>query len=101
MRGETLPHQAGNFKKVVQLLDDGVRGFRIGVHKNFWRGCTRDQFVGMSVFDHPLIAVRPDGTYDAAGSILIKALRGEPPFDLPPDSDAHDPERYPRMPAEH
>ena len=101
MRGEDLPHGARAFKKVVQLLEDGVRGFRIGVHRNFWRGCTRDQFVAMSIFGHPLIAARADGTYDAAASTLIKALLGEPPFDAPPDSDTHDPSRYPRMPAEH
>lgn len=49
----------------------------------------------MSIFDHPLIAVRPSGTYDAAGSTLVKALRGDPPFDAPPGSDTCDPSRYP------
>ncbi|MEO8286283.1 MAG: ferritin-like protein [Chloroflexota bacterium] len=92
-----------DFAKVVRLLEDGVRGFRIGVHHNFWRGCTRDQFVALSIFDNPLFATRPDGTFDAASSNLIKALRGEPPFDVPeePGDGSYDPSHYPRMPAEH
>jgi hypothetical protein len=85
---------------VVRLLNEAVRGFRIGAHHNFWRGCTRDQFVSMSVFGQPLISARPDSTFDAANSNLIKALRGEPPFDAP-EEGADDPSRYPRMPAHH
>jgi hypothetical protein len=90
-----LPPQPRGFKKVVRILDDSVRGFRIGVHHNFWRGCTRDEFVGKVIFGTPLIAVRPDGAFDADNSNLIKALRGETPFDGAP------PQRYPRMPAHH
>jgi hypothetical protein len=100
MLGEALSYPEQNFKKVVRLLEGSVRGFHIGAHRNFWRGCTRDQFVGMSVFGNPLIAVRADGSFDAAGSNLIKALRGEPPFDAP-ESGEHDPSSYPRMPAHH
>jgi hypothetical protein len=98
-RGEALPPPPQDFKKVVQLLEDGVRGFRIGAHHNFWRDCTRDQFVATSVFGNPLIATTPDGTFDAAGSNLIKALRGEPPFNAP-ESDGPDHTLYPRMPVE-
>jgi hypothetical protein len=54
----------------------------------------------MSVFGHPLIAVREDGSFDAAGSNLMKALRGEPPFDAP-EVGEHDPSQMPRMPAHH
>jgi hypothetical protein len=100
MVGEPLAYPETNFGKVVRLLEGSVRGFRIGAHRNFWRGVTRDEFVAMSVFGQPLIALRPDGSFDAANSNLIKALRGEPPFDAPPDGE-HDPARYPRMPAEH
>lgn len=100
MRGEPLAYEAVNFRKVIELLESSVRGFNIGAHHNFWRGCTRDQFVAMSVFGEKLIAVRPDGTFDAANSILMKALRGEPPFDAP-ESGEHNTSSYPRMPAHH
>jgi hypothetical protein len=99
-RGEPLPQQPQDFKKVVRLLEDGVRGFHIGAHHNFWRDLTRDQFVAASVFGIPLFAARPDGTFDAANSNLIKALRGEPPF----GADEHQQQGgllFPRMPAEH
>jgi hypothetical protein len=99
-RRETLPQQAQDFQKVVRLLEDGVRGFRIGAHHNFWRDCTRDQFVAASVYGNPLFTARPDGTFDAAGSTLIKALRGDAPFgaDLRPGQEGS---FFPRMPAEH
>ena len=99
IKGEPLPWRTRDFKKVVELLENGVRGFRIGAHHNFWRGVTRDEFVAVSVFGNPLIAKREDGTFDAANSKLIKALRGEPPFDAPEGNK--DMTRYPRMPAEH
>jgi hypothetical protein len=100
MSGEALSYREQNFKKVVRLLENGVRGFRIGAHRNFWRGTTRDQFVAMNVFGTQLIAARQDGSFDAAGSNLIKALRGEPPFDVPEDVEG-DESSYPRMPAHH
>lgn len=98
MRGDALPGPGAGFSKVVRLLESAVRGFRVGAHHNFWRGVTRDEFVSMSVFGHALVARREDGSFDAAGSNLIKALRGEPPFD---GADPADPSRMPRMPADH
>jgi hypothetical protein len=103
MLGDTLPGPSTGFSKVVRLLDSAVRGFTVGAHHNFWRGVTRDEFVSMSVFGNPLLAQREDGRFDAAASNLVKALRGEPPFDgaegSPPDPSG--PSRFPRMPAEH
>lgn len=103
MAGERLVYGEQDFRKVVTLLDESVRGFRIGVHHNFWRECTRDQFVAMEIFGNKLIAVREDGSFDAEGSNLIKALRGEAPFDAKSEEEEgeHDPSRYPRMPAQH
>jgi hypothetical protein len=54
----------------------------------------------MSIFGNPLIAARPDGSFDAANSNLIKALRGEAPFDTP-EGEEEAPSHYPRMPAHH
>jgi hypothetical protein len=103
MLAEPLTYPESNFRKVLELLESSVRGFSIGVHHNFWRGCTRDEFVAMGIFGNNLIAVRPDGSFDGANSNLIKALRGEPPFDAPESSESgeQDPSRYPRMPAHH
>jgi hypothetical protein len=101
MLGEALTYPEKDFKKVVRLLDDAVRGFRVGAHHNFWRGCTRDDFVAASIFGHPLITTRPDGSFDAANSNLIKALLGEPPFDAAEEDEEHDPSHFPRMPAHH
>jgi hypothetical protein len=92
--GDMLPEQSQGFEKVVRILEDSVRGFNIGVHHNFWRGCTREEFVNLSIFGNPLIARRADGAFDPEGSNLMKALRGEQPFDGAPD-------RFPRMPAKH
>jgi hypothetical protein len=100
MRGDALPRPSTGFSKVVRLLESAVRGFSVGAHHNFWRDATRDEFVSMSVFGNALVARREDGSFDAAGSNLIKALRGEPPFDGG-EADPSDPSRFPRMPAEH
>jgi hypothetical protein len=97
LRGDALPGPSAGFPKVVRLLESAVRGFKVGAHHNFWRDVTRDEFVSMSVFANALLARREDGSFDAAGSNLIKALRGEPPF----DGAEGDPSRFPRMPAEH
>lgn len=99
MRGDALPRPSTGFSKVVGLLESAVRGFTVGAHRNFWRDVSRDEFVAMSVFGNPLVARRENGSFDAAGSNLIKALRGEPPFDAAGPSGG--PSRFPRMPAEH
>jgi hypothetical protein len=99
MSGDQLPRQPGGFKRVVRILEESVRGFDIGVHHNFWRGCTRDQFVEMSIFGNPLIARAEGGHFDADNSNLIKALRSEAPFDAMEGDE--DRSRYPRMPAHH
>jgi hypothetical protein len=97
LRGDALPGPSTGFSKVVRLLEGAVRGFKVGAHHNFWRDVTRDEFVSMSVFGNALVARREDGSVDAAGSNLIKALKGEPTF----DGAESDPSRFPRMPAEH
>ena len=81
--------------RVIQILDRAIGGpnVNIGVHRAFWRGLTRDQFVAKKVFDLPLVTVS-----DGRHSNLVKALRGESPFgiDLPtPPADAE----FSRMPA--
>jgi photosystem II stability/assembly factor-like uncharacterized protein len=82
-------------ERVIQILDQAIGGpnVNIGVHRAFWRGLTRDQFVAKKVFDLPLVTVS-----DGRHSNLIKALRGESPFgiDLPtPPAGAE----FSRMPA--
>ena len=100
--GAPLPPHDDNFRKVTRILESAVRGFRIGAHHNFWRGCTRDQFVEMGIFGNPLIARTPDGGFDAANSNLLRALRGEDPFTAPEESEGPpDYSHYPRMPAHH
>lgn len=81
--------------RVTQILDQAIGGpnVNIGVHRAFWRGLTREQFVTKKVFDLPLVTVS-----DGQHSNLVKALRGESPFgiDLPtPPPDAE----FSRMPA--
>jgi photosystem II stability/assembly factor-like uncharacterized protein len=83
------------FQQVVNILDAAIGGpaVNIGVHRAFWRGLTRDEFVGKKVFGLDVVTVG-----QGANSNLVKALRGEVPFgsDLPdPPADA----RFSRMPA--
>src|SRR5207247_2201535 len=37
--GRELPAQPAHFQRVVRILENAVRGFRIGAHHNFWRDC--------------------------------------------------------------
>lgn len=77
------------FEKVKELLDAIVGSRPVRTHREFWRGKTRDEFVGYIVFGEvPLLVVG-----DGAGSNLVKALKGEPPFGDDPGS------LYRRMPA--
>jgi photosystem II stability/assembly factor-like uncharacterized protein len=83
------------YERVIQILDAAIGGpdVGIGAHGAFWRGLTRDQFVVKRVFGQDLVQVG-----QGAASNLVKALKGEAPFnDNPPDPppDA----RFPRMPA--
>ena len=76
------------FERVIQILDLAVGGptAPIGFHGAFWRGLTRNEFVAKKVIGLDLIAVG-----NGAGSNLVRALKGEPPFgaDLPnPPQDA-------------
>ncbi|QEG30620.1 Oxygen-dependent dichlorochromopyrrolate synthase [Gemmata obscuriglobus] len=76
------------FAQVVEILDQAVGGPAGAVgppHRAFWRGLTRDQFVAHKVLGHSLVAVG-----NGAGSALVKALKGEPPFDG---------SEFPRMPV--
>ncbi|HUP28249.1 MAG TPA: ferritin-like protein [Chloroflexia bacterium] len=96
LQGEALPGPRGGFARVVQILESSVHGFPIGAHHNFWRNCSRDEFVNKRIFGNPLIARAPEGGFDAANSNLVKALRGEMPFDA---ELAGDNTHFPRMPA--
>jgi photosystem II stability/assembly factor-like uncharacterized protein len=83
------------YARVVQILDDAIGGpdVNIGVHRAFWRGITREQFMAKKVFG--LDVVTPG---DGAASILVKALKGEAPFgiDLPDPTPGAE---FSRMPA--
>jgi hypothetical protein len=80
------------FERVVEILDRSVGGptAPAGPHLAFWRNKTRDQLVALSVFNLPLIELG-----DGAGSNLVKALKGEPPF----GTDQGSPGFFRRMPA--
>ncbi|MCG8458831.1 MAG: hypothetical protein MI919_21335 [Holophagales bacterium] len=65
-----------SYATIRNILDRAVDGDDIGAHGAFWRGQTRDQFVAHVVFGFPLVEVG-----NGAGSNLVKALRGESPFD--------------------
>lgn len=82
------------YERVTEILDNAIGGpmAAIGAHGAFWRGLTRNQFVGKMVFRLAIVTVN-----DGAGSNLVKALRGEAPFgaDLPVPPPVA---LYPRMP---
>lgn len=66
------------FQSVIDILDRAIGGptVQIGFHRAFWR-VPRDQFIEVRVFDEFDLVVVGDG----AASNLIKALKGEAPFD--------------------
>lgn len=70
------------YEHIIEILDNSIGGpaVEIGVHRAFWRGLTRDQFVVKRVRALDLVVVG-----DGANSNLVKALKGEAPFgaDLP------------------
>jgi photosystem II stability/assembly factor-like uncharacterized protein len=77
------PTPTTRYQRVIQILDDAIGGpsASIGAHGTFWRGLSRAQFVAYRVFGSYDLLVVGDG----AGSNLVKALKGEAPFngDLP------------------
>jgi photosystem II stability/assembly factor-like uncharacterized protein len=85
----------GRFQQVREILDAAIGGpdVEIGVHRAFWRGLTREEFVTKKVVNRPLLVVG-----DGAGSNLVRALAGEAPFgaDLPEPPDGA---IFSRMPA--
>ncbi|CCE98521.1 hypothetical protein SFHH103_04030 (plasmid) [Sinorhizobium fredii HH103] len=83
------------FQRVIEILDGAVGGSNasVGFHGAFWRNLTRNDFVAKKVLGLQLITVG-----DGAGSNLVKALKGQPPFgadllDAPPDAT------FSRMPS--
>ncbi len=81
------------YSKILKILENSVGGQSIGAHGNFWRGRSRDDFVGHSVFGQKLVTLG-----DGANSALVKAMRGLAPFgsDVPPSAPG---EIFRRMPA--
>ena len=82
-------------QKVVEILDAAIGGpdVNIAMHRAFWRGLSRDEFVAKNVLGLDLVTVG-----DGAGSNLVKALRGDAPF----GADLADPPagaQFSRMPA--
>ena len=84
------------YERVIKILDVSIGGStsEIGVHRAFWRGLTRDEFIAKRIRGLTMIDLAAGG----AASNLVKALRGEAPFgaDLtvpPPGAE------YSRMPA--
>lgn len=66
------------FEKVIAILDQAVGGPDVPVgfpHVDFWRGISRDAFVAKKIFGLQLVTLG-----DGAGSIVVKALKGETPF---------------------
>ena len=83
------------FSRVIAILDEAIGGpgEEIGAHGAFWRDTTRDEFIELTVFGRPVVALG-----DGAHSNLVLALKGEVPFgsDLP---DAPEDAIFRRMPA--
>lgn len=82
-------------QKVVAILDTAIGGpnVNIAMHRAFWRGLSRDEFVAKKVLGLDLVTLG-----DGAGSNLVMSLRGEAPF----GADLEDPPhgaRFSRMPA--
>jgi hypothetical protein len=60
------PFLPTGFAKAVTILEEAVRGFRIGLHGNFWAGKTRQSFVTTPV---PFIGLTPLAL-DAGGAVV-------------------------------
>jgi hypothetical protein len=64
-----------DFHKAVLILEEAVRGFDIGFHKNFWSDKTRDEFV-TTTSPAPPVQPDPQGGFDPDRSMLIRDLEG-------------------------
>jgi hypothetical protein len=70
------PQPAGiRYGRILEILDAAVGTAPVHGHGTFWRGLTRDQFVGKTVAGKQLLVVGR-----GSDSNLVKALRGEFPF---------------------
>lgn len=71
------------YERAIEILDNSIGGptVEIGVHRAFWRGLTRDEFIVKRIRGLTMIDLSGGG----AASNLVKALRGQAPFgaDLP------------------
>jgi hypothetical protein len=69
------------YQKVISILDGAVGGpaAPVGFHGPFWRNRTRDAFVAHVQFGQQLIVLN-----DPASSALIRAFKGDAPFDGAP-----------------
>ena len=66
------------YERVIEILDTAVGGpsATVGFHGAFWRNKTRDEFVAHIQFGQRLIILNDPGS-----SALVRALKGEDPFD--------------------
>jgi hypothetical protein len=71
---------ATTFKDVQAILENSVNGEDIGSHGNFWR-TTLEDFKTLVLFKGTAREKQVLIVGDGKNSNLIKALRGEPPFD--------------------
>jgi hypothetical protein len=73
-----------HFQKIVQILEEAVRGFKIGAHGNFWSGRARTPFIseGVTLVGIP-IKQNADGTFDADGSLLVSKIEASPRERMP------------------
>ncbi|MDJ0591380.1 MAG: ferritin-like domain-containing protein [Pleurocapsa sp. MO_226.B13] len=79
--GKSIPSSSlpRAFQKVARILEEAVRGFGIDGHTNFWTGINRDRFVGLHMFNTPLLAKDPqnDCKLVAKDSQLVSRLESE------------------------
>jgi hypothetical protein len=66
------------FDRVKQYLEDAVNSDTIGIHGNFWKALTLDQFKSYVVQVHGGVQLLIVG--NGANSNLVKALEGRFPF---------------------
>jgi hypothetical protein len=94
----TAIQQPRDYQKVARILEEAVHGIPIGPpHRAFWQHVKLEGSAGFvtltPVADVPLL-IRRNGP----ASNLVKALRGEQPFDMKNDRPVTPPANYPRMP---